>query len=92
LRFKSFRCYPILLDIVITIKQIEAFIATRPFRQFALETNGGNYVVVGDPDWIKMPPPGFDLIIVFGVDGLVHHLPADAIATAAVYGPEPGKR
>lgn len=74
---------------MISLKQIEEFIATRPFRQFALETSGGNYVVVESPAHIKLPPPGFDLVLVFGADGLVHHLIADSIVNAAVYGPAP---
>jgi hypothetical protein len=73
---------------MITTKQIEKFIATRPFRQFALKTSDGNHVVVSDPDRIKLPPAGFELVLVYGVDGLVHFLSTTTIIDAAFYGPE----
>jgi hypothetical protein len=38
---------------------------------FVLETSGGNYVTVQSPERIKLPPKGFDLVLVFGTDGLV---------------------
>jgi hypothetical protein len=69
--------------------QLKEFITTEPFRPFSLETIGGNYVEVQSADHIKLPPAGFDLVIIFGVDGLVHHLAIDTIANAAVYGPKP---
>jgi hypothetical protein len=75
---------------MIGTKQIAEFVSTRPFRQFALETIGGQIVIVETEAHIKLPPPGFDVVVVFGTDGLVHHLPVDSIATAAVYGPAPG--
>jgi hypothetical protein len=74
---------------MIELAQIRKFIETRPFRQFALETIGGNYVVIQSPAHINLPPAGFDLINVFGTDGLVHYLAVDSILNAAVYGPEP---
>jgi hypothetical protein len=74
---------------MIKTKQLIAFILAEPFRQFALETSGGNYVVVQSPEHIKLPPPGFDLINVYGTDGLVHYIVEGTIINAAVYGPEP---
>ena len=74
---------------MISLAQIQKFIETRPFRQFALETAGGNYVVIQSPAHINLPPPGFDLINVFGTDGLVHYVAVDSILNATVYGPEP---
>jgi hypothetical protein len=74
---------------VITLAQIKEFVQTKPFRPFAIETVGGNYITVQSPEHIKLPPPNFDLLIVFGSDGLVHHLAADSLANAAVYGPTP---
>jgi len=74
---------------MIKLSQIEEFIGTRPFRPFAMETSGDNYVVVQTPAPIKLPPPSFDLILVYGTDGLVHYLTEDAIINAAVYGPAP---
>jgi hypothetical protein len=70
-------------------EQIETFIQTRPFRRFYLETSGGNYLAVQSPDHIKMPPAAFDLIIIFGEDGLVHHVAKDTVLNAAVFGPTP---
>jgi hypothetical protein len=70
-------------------EQIKSFIETRPFRRFYLETSGGNYLVVQTPDHIKMPPPAFDLIIIFGEDGLVHHIDKNTVLNAAVVGPTP---
>jgi hypothetical protein len=66
--------------------QIQQFIDSRPFRQFALGTTAGNYLVVQTPDHIKLPPPGFDLINIFANDGLVHYVPLDAVLSASVYG------
>jgi hypothetical protein len=76
---------------MISRAQIQQFIDSRPFRQFALETTGGNYLVVQTPDHIKLPPPGFDLINIFGNDGLVHYVLLDAVLSASVYGPAPTK-
>lgn len=74
---------------MIELAQIRQFIETKPFRQFALETIGGNYIVVQSPAHISLPPPGFDLVNVFGIDGLVHYIAVDSILNAAVYGPQP---
>jgi hypothetical protein len=74
---------------MIELSQIQKFIETKPFRQFALETTGGNYVVIQSPNHINLPPPGFDLINVFGTDGLVHYVAINSVLNAAVYGPEP---
>jgi len=74
---------------MISLKQIEEFISVRPFRQFGLETIGGQFVTVESEAHINLPPGGFDVVVIFGKDGLVHHLPVDSIATAAVYGPAP---
>jgi hypothetical protein len=71
------------------LSQIKEIIGTRPFRPFAIETSGGTYVTVQTPAHIKLPPPSFDLIIVYGTDGLVHFLTKDTILNAAVYGPAP---
>jgi len=70
--------------------QIGNFLNTKPFRQFALETAGGNYLVVASPDHIKLPPTGFDLVIVYGTDGVVHYVDQTTVLNAAVYGPAPG--
>jgi hypothetical protein len=75
---------------MMTTEQIEEFAAVQPFRPFALETVGGNHVIVQSQSHIKLPPAGFDVVIVFGGDGLVHYLPFASIATAAVFGPNPG--
>lgn len=80
-----------MLQKMINQAQIQQFIDTKPFRQFALETTGGNYLVVQTPDHIKLPPSGFDLINIFGADGLVHYVPLDAVLSASVYGPTPTK-
>jgi hypothetical protein len=77
---------------MITTKQLEEFRTISPFRPFALETVGGNRVLVQSSAHIKLPPAEFDIVIVFGNDGLVHHLPLESIASAAVYGPEPNAR
>jgi hypothetical protein len=69
--------------------QIEEFINAKPFRIFAIETLGGNYLTVQSPAHIAMPPAEFDVVIIFGSDGLVHYLPKDSILSAAVYGPTP---
>ena len=74
---------------MITKDQIRDWIEAKPFRQFALETSGGNYIVVTSPAHITLPPPGFDLINVYGTDGLIHHIIEGTIINAAVYGPEP---
>jgi hypothetical protein len=76
---------------MIDTEQLNKFIQAKPFRQFALETSGGNYVVVQSPAHIKLPPPGFDLINIYGTDGLVHYIVEGTILNAAVYGPEPSK-
>ena len=70
-------------------EQIKSFIETRPFRRFYLETSGGNCLAVQSPDHIKMPPSAFDLIIIFGEDGLVHSIDKNTILNAAVSGPMP---
>ena len=44
---------------------------------FVLETSGGNYVTVQSPEHIKLPPKGFDLVVVFGTDGLVRCVQKD---------------
>jgi len=69
--------------------QIEQFIGAKPFRVFAIETLGGNYLTVQSPAHIAMPPAEFDVIIIFGQDGLVHYLTKDSILSAAVYGSTP---
>jgi hypothetical protein len=74
---------------MIELAQIQKFIDTKPFRAFALETIGGNYLIVQSPGHIKLPPEGFDLVLIFGTDGLVHYVQKDSILNAAVYGPEP---
>ena len=76
---------------MIKLPQIEEFIRTRPFRRFYIETAGGKCVEVESERHIMLPPPNHDLIIVYGTDGLVHHLAKDAILNAAVYGPVPHK-
>jgi len=68
-------------------EQIEEFIRTRPFRRFYIETAGGNYVEVESERHIALPPAGHDLIIVYGTDGLVHHLAKDAILNAGHWKP-----
>jgi hypothetical protein len=70
-------------------EQIEEFIRTRPFRRFYLEAAGGNYVEVESERHIALPPAGHDLILVYGTDGIVHHLDKNEILNAAVYGPVP---
>jgi hypothetical protein len=80
-----------MLQKMINQAQIQQFIDTKPFRQFALETTGGNYLVVQTPDHIKLPPSGFDLINIFAADGLVHYVPLDAVLSASVCGPTPTK-
>jgi hypothetical protein len=82
-------CFADILNTMISLKQIAEFISVRPFRQFGLETIGGQIVTVESESHIKLPPEGFDVVVVFGTDGLVHHLPVDSIATASVYGPAP---
>ena len=77
---------------MIKVAQIEEFIRTRPFRRFYIETSGGNYVEVESERHIMLPPPNHDLIIVYGTDGLVHHLAKDSILKAAVFGPIPHKK
>ncbi len=74
---------------MINTEQLKKFIEAKPFRKFALETSGGNYVVVASAAHIHLPPPGFDLINVYGTDGLVHYIVEGTIINAAVYGPEP---
>ena len=74
---------------MIKLSQIQEFIGAKPFRVFALETLGGNYLNVQSPAHIAMPPPEFDIVIVFGQDGLVHYVSKDSILNAAVYGPTP---
>jgi hypothetical protein len=74
---------------MIKLSQIEEFIRTRPFRRFYIETAGGNYVEVESERHIMLPPPSHDLILVYGTDGLVHHLAQDSILNAAVFGPVP---
>jgi hypothetical protein len=77
---------------MIKLTQIEEFIRTRPFRRFYIETTGGNYIEVESDRHIMLPPPSHDLIIVYGTDGLVHHLAKDSILNAAVFGPVPHKK
>jgi hypothetical protein len=74
---------------MIDTEQLKKFIKAKPFRQFMLETSGGNYIEIASPDHIALPPPGFDLINVYGTDGLVHYIVKDTIINAAIYGPEP---
>jgi hypothetical protein len=74
---------------MITTAQLQEFIGMRPFRRFALETTGGNYVIVETADHIKLPPPNLEAILVYGTDGVVHYLTIDSIANAAVYGATP---
>jgi hypothetical protein len=74
---------------MITTDQIRDWIEAKPFRQFALETSGGNYILVRTPAHISLPPPGFDLINVYGDDGLVHYIVEGTIINGAVYGPQP---
>jgi hypothetical protein len=71
------------------LAQIEELIRTSPFRKFFLETAGGNYIEVESSGHLKLPPPGHDLILVYGTDGLVHYLTIDSILNAAVFGPVP---
>jgi hypothetical protein len=75
----------------VSYAQIEEFIRTRPVRRFYLETAGGNYVEVESERHIMLPPPNQDLILVYGTDGIVHHLDKNEILNAAVYGPVPHK-
>ena len=77
---------------MIKLAQIEEFIRTRPFRRFYIETVGGNYIEVESERHIMLPPLNHDLIIVYGTDGLVHHLAKDSILNAAVFGPIPHKK
>ena len=74
---------------MIKLKQIEDFTKATPFRPFALETSGGNHLLVTNPDRIKLPPEGFDLILIYGEEGLVHYIDQATVLNAAVYGPEP---
>jgi hypothetical protein len=45
---------------MITKAPLQEFIGMRPFRRFALETTGGNYVIVESADHIKLPPPNLE--------------------------------
>jgi hypothetical protein len=76
---------------MISLAQIEEFTRTRPFRRFYIETAGGNYITIESERHIALPPAGHNIIIVYGNDGLVHHLAKDAIINAAVFGPVPHK-
>jgi hypothetical protein len=67
---------------MIKLQQIEEFIRARPFRRFYIEAAGGNYVEVESERHTALPPAGHDLIVVYGNDGLVHHLDKDAILNA----------
>jgi hypothetical protein len=64
-------------------EQIEEFIRTRPFRRFQIETAGDNDITIESERHIALPPAGHNIIIVYGNDGLVHHLDKDAILNAA---------
>jgi hypothetical protein len=51
-------------------RRIEELTATRPFRSFAVETNGGSKYVVQSPDHIKLPPADATLAVI-SHDGLI---------------------
>jgi hypothetical protein len=63
-------------------RQIEEFTAMRPFRPFAVETNGGSKYVVQSPNHIKLPPADASLAVVFH-DGLISLFAEDDIKSLA---------
>lgn len=67
-----------------TLAQLKSIAAAQPFRPFSLETIGGNYLAVDKVDHVLFPPPDRDVIIVFGADGLIHHVTLDQINTWAM--------
>jgi hypothetical protein len=60
-------------------RQIEELVLIRPFRSFAVETNGGSKYVVQSPDHIKLPPADATLAVIFH-DGIVSVLSEDDIS------------
>ena len=67
-----------------TTEQLKSISGAQPFRPFLLETTGGNYIAVDQVDHVLFPPPDRDLIIVFGADGLVHHVTLEQLNTWVV--------
>jgi hypothetical protein len=63
-------------------RQIEELTVMRPFRPFAVETNGGSRYVVQSPDHIKLPPADASLAVVFH-DGLISFFAEEDIKTFA---------
>lgn len=68
-----------------TISQLKALAEDKPFRAFILETIGGNHLLVSDAWRMVLPPsPEFDLIFIYGTDGVVHHITAEAINSYSI--------
>jgi hypothetical protein len=65
-----------------TFRQIEELTAMRPFRPFAVETNGGSKYVVQSPDHVKLPPADATLAVVFH-DGLISFFAEEDIKSLA---------
>jgi hypothetical protein len=65
------------------LSELKAKLQREPFRPFVIDLQSGRQVRVESEAHIKLPPDGFDVVIVFGTDGLVHHLPLDSIVTVA---------
>jgi hypothetical protein len=64
-------------------QQIEELIVMRPFRPFAVETNGGSRYVVQSPDHIKWRPADASLAVIFH-DRLISFFAEDDIKTFAL--------
>jgi hypothetical protein len=60
-------------------RQVEELTAMRPFRPFAVETNGGSKYVVQSRDHIKLPPADATLAVIFH-DGLISFFAEEDIA------------
>jgi hypothetical protein len=61
-------------------RQIEELTAMRPFRPFAVETNGGSRYIVQSPDHLKLPPADASLVVIFH-DGLISFFTEEDIAS-----------
>ena len=69
-----------------TIEQIKLIQQATPFRPFSLETKGGKEFNIQNADMLFFGPAEAksDTVIVYGMDGLVHLVNEDSIASLTI--------
>jgi hypothetical protein len=64
-----------------SIEEIKAAVARKPFRSFTLNTVDGRSMVITEESEVLLPSKKPNLVIVFEADGAMHLLEAEALAS-----------